>query len=291
MNSSKIALGTVQFGLDYGVSNNQGQVTLDQGVQILDLARNYGVDTIDTAIAYGESEFKLGQMGVEGFKIVSKLPLFPNDELDACAWIKSELEASCQRLGVSHLDGVLLHQPSQLLEPVGKEIIESLLYAKSIGITNKIGISIYDYDSLEEILNIIDIDIVQCPFNIIDQRLVTTGWLDKLKSQGIEVHTRSAFLQGLLLMKSTERPEYFERWKNVFNSWDVWLNSNGITPLQACINFSMSFDQIDKVVLGVDSTKQLRQIFESTDKLCTYEWPNMAVNDPRLINPSNWKLR
>ncbi len=87
------------------------------------------------------------------------------------------------------------------------------------GLVKKIGISIYDPSECEQVMNLARIDIVQAPLNIVDRRLVVSGWLSRLHSEEIEIHTRSVFLQGLLLMPRNKIPKIFDRW---FRAWDQW---------------------------------------------------------------------
>ena len=136
----KLALGTAQFGLSYGVANQNGQVGLAVGREIVRMAAARGIDTIDTAIAYGESEQRLGEIGVGDFKIITKLPAIPAECVDISAWVSQNLTASLKRMNLSKLDGVLLHQPSQLLERRGQEIYDALTQVKSAGLVNKIGV-------------------------------------------------------------------------------------------------------------------------------------------------------
>ena len=111
----KLVLGTVQFGLPYGIANQVGQVSLAEGTSILQLATACGIDTLDTAIAYGESEQRLGQIGVKGWQIVSKLPPIPDGTAQPIRWVETEVASSLQNLNVSSLYGLLLHRPLQLL--------------------------------------------------------------------------------------------------------------------------------------------------------------------------------
>ena len=170
----KLALGTVQFGLAYGVANQYGQVSSKEVNQILKLANEMGVDTLDTAIGYGESEKVLGELGVDDFKLVTKLPILPDEVSDVDGWIESQMADSLARLGVQMVYGVLLHRSEDLLGDKGKHVIRSLERLKSNGIAKKIGISIYDPSELEHVLQAVNIDIVQAPLNLVDRRLETS---------------------------------------------------------------------------------------------------------------------
>jgi len=178
---SKLALGTAQFGLDYGISNKTGQVRDSEAIGIINIARKMGLTTIDTAMAYGESESRLALIGVEEFEIITKLPEFPDRDFPVRDWVESQINGSITRLRVDHLHGVLLHRPQQVLGSYGNEIVKALENLKELGKIRQIGVSIYSPNELEAIMNIIKIDIVQAPMNILDQRLARSGWLEKLK--------------------------------------------------------------------------------------------------------------
>lgn len=126
----KLALGTVQFGLNYGIANESGQVSLAQAKEVLALAHLHGIADLDTAIAYGDAEARLGQIGVSGFRIVTKLPPMPADVADAGIWAKAELAGSLRRLGCSSVFGLLLHRSADLNGPQGKHFFKHLRKCK-----------------------------------------------------------------------------------------------------------------------------------------------------------------
>lgn len=285
----KLALGTAQFGLSYGVANQNGQVDLEAGRKIVRMATARGIDTIDTAIAYGESEQRLGEIGVGDFKIITKLPAIPAECVDISAWVSQNLTASLKRMNLSKLDGVLLHQPSQLLERRGQEIYDALTQVKSAGLVNKIGVSIYSPLELNSIIQTFDIDIVQAPLNLIDRRLVTSGWLRQLHERCIEVHIRSVFLQGLLLMKRGEIPVKFERWSTTWNTWHNSLAQNNLSALIACLQYPLSLPGVNRVIVGVDNAAQLLELVDSHQiNVPQHDWKSIACDDEELINPSKW---
>jgi len=284
----KIAIGTAQFGLNYGIANQRGQVSHDEAKAILDCASNSGIDTLDTAIAYGESEKLLGEIGVEKWRVITKLPPMPNNVLDAGEWVRESALGSLSRLKVSRLGGVLLHRSEELLGSRGQELYLALVSLRNQGKVEKIGVSIYNPEELDALWSIYKFDIVQAPFNVIDRRLSTSGWLARLHDSGVEVHTRSAFLQGLLLMSQKERPVAFDRWRTIWDFWQEWTTANSVTPLQACLGFVLSRDEISRVVVGVDGLSQLKEILSNSKVSVTEPPAILASNDENLINPSRW---
>lgn len=290
MSNSRLALGAVQFGLDYGVANQTGQVCVFEAEQILSGAKEGGIDTLDTAIAYGTSEEVLGNIGVDGFRVVTKLPPLPENLNDIERWVAEQVGDSLVRLGQQKLYGFLLHRSQDLLGLKGARLIRALADLKNDGLVQKIGVSIYSPDELSEVFRKIKIDLVQAPLNVIDRRLILSGWLDRLKDYGVEVHTRSAFLQGLLLMERRKIPEKFLRWSSLWDAWHEKLRYLGVSPLDACLVYPLSLEQVDRVIVGVDSAAQLSEILHAAE--LANDVPDtsfMMSNDTNLVNPSNWK--
>lgn len=283
-----LALGTAQFGLNYGIANKEGQILEEEAEQILNYAREQNINTLDTAIGYGDSEKCLGNVGVEDWQVITKLPEIPDNCEDVFSWVKDQVDASLVRLGIKSLSGILLHRPMQLLENKGEKIWEALNVLKNKKITNKIGFSIYEPIELDKLWTIFQPDIVQAPYNLLDQRLETSGWLGKMYNNDVEVHVRSVFLQGLLLMGSSERSHKFYRWTSVWKVWSDWLSINGVSALQACLSFVMKNKNISRVVVGVDNLQQLNEII-SASKISITHFPQLIANDTtELINPSFW---
>lgn len=285
----KIALGTVQFGLDYGVSNNAGKVECSEVERILSEAKKNGIDILDTAIAYGTSEEVLGNVGVDGFRVVTKLPPLPEDQNNVAHWVTEQVRESLVRLGQKKLYGLLLHRSKDLSDSKGGQLIQALADLKNDDVVQKIGVSIYSPDELEMVCNIIKIDLVQAPLNVIDRHLQNSGWLDRLKDDGVEVHIRSVFLQGLLLMEREKIPQKFSRWSSLWDRWCEKLKVLGVSPLAASLAYPLSLEQVDQVIVGVDSAAQLSEILQAAKNV--NEGPDtsfMRSADLDLINPSNW---
>ena len=288
---NRLALGTVQIGLPYGIANRSGQVSYDDAVTILKHARAAGLDTLDTAVGYGDSEERLGKIGVAKWRIVSKLPGVPESCTNVCDWVRVTVMASLRRLRVPKLRALLLHNAKDLAGPRQRELYGALGALKNEGLVEKIGLSIYGTDELDSLWGRYELDIVQAPFNIIDRRIVTSGWLDRMATAGTEVHVRSIFMQGLLLMPPAGRPNYFDRWQPLWGQWDTWLAEHELSPLQACLAFALSYPAIDRVVIGVDSPTQLDQVVAVAGAGgVTPVLPpkSLTGDDPDLINPSHW---
>ncbi|MEI6333191.1 MAG: aldo/keto reductase [Methylococcaceae bacterium] len=284
----RLALGTVQFGLPYGIANQSGQVARSEVKTMLHLASVNGIDTLDTAIAYGESETCLGEVGTQGFKLVTKLPALTDNCADINTWVQQQFAASLSRLGVTAVYGLLLHRSEQLLDPKGMALYKALQDLKDSGQVQKIGVSIYAPGELAELMPQFHFDLVQAPFNLVDRRLYNTGWLQRLKGSGVEIHTRSAFLQGLLLMAQADIPCKFAPWSGLWQTWHRWLTENDVSAVQACLAFPLSFPEIDRVVIGADSVSQLAQIVSAASSQNNGDLPDLQCADEKLINPAQW---
>lgn len=285
---SRFALGTVQFGLPYGIANRTGQVTSQEAKAMLQFATANGIDTLDTGIAYGDSESCLGEVGAQEFKLVTKLPALPDNCADIGAWVQQQVAASLSRLRVNTVYGLLLHRSEQLLGPNGAALYKALQALKGNGQAKKVGVSIYLPAELAALLPQYRLDLVQAPFNLVDRSLNSTGWLQRLKDDSVEVHTRSAFLQGLLLMTQDDMPSKFGPWSGLWHKWHRWLERSELSAIQACLAFPLSFPEIDRVVVGADSLSQLAQIVSASNSQAISDLPKLQCEDEYLINPAHW---
>lgn len=286
MIARKLALGTAQFGMAYGVTNTHGQMPHTTATLLLQAARAAGMDTLDTAVAYGESEQALGRCGVAGWRVISKLPPLPPDVTDARPWVVQQLRASLARLGQDRLEALLLHRPAQLLGPQGAKLLEGLLQLQAQGVVGKIGVSVYHPDELPPLMALHRFDIVQAPSNLLDRRLIDSGWVHRLHALGVELHTRSAFLQGLLLSPRVQR-QRFAAWAPVWRAWDDWLTAQGLTALEACLRYALHQPHVERVVLGFESADQLRQALACASEPLP-DLPVWPAFDARLLDPSIW---
>ncbi len=286
----KLALGTVQFGTDYGINSVAGQVKKKEVKRILSYAYSQGLDLLDTAPAYGNSEKVLGNSNIKNFKIVTKTRSFNNSKIDQTSLkiIQNDFSRSLKNLKRDSVYGILVHNANDLLRPGSEILFNKLNDLKRAKKIKKIGVSVYDHIQLQSILENFEIDLVQLPFNILDRRLIDNGLLTTLQGKGVEVHARSVFLQGLLLMSDQNRPDKFKRWSILWKIWRDWLNDNQITALEATVRHVISMPEISKVLVGVDTKDQLKEIVTASSGALPDIPPEMFTNDVDLLNPSNW---
>lgn len=287
---AEIALGTAQFGFTYGIANQSGKVNLETGREILALAREHGVRTLDTAISYGVADSVLGKIGCSTWDVITKLPPVPSGITDVSFWVQDEVRKSLQRLRISSLYALLLHQPSDLLGIHSDFLIESLLDLKAQGTVAKLGVSIYQADELDRLIEFPVMDLVQAPMNIFDRGIESSGWLTKLGRKDVEIHSRSTFLQGVLVMSPADRPDWLSQWAPVFHEWDMWVADTGMSRVEACLAHVRSYPDVDRIVVGVDNTDQTTEILEAL-KIPPLRAPTSLVSDDEfLINPSRWMV-
>ncbi len=288
---SKIALGTAQFGLPYGISNTHGQVDRTEMDKIWQVARGANITMLDTAIAYGNSEENIGATESVGFDIVTKLPPLPDAETSVTKWVQSQIENSLAKLKRNSVYGLLLHNPADLLAANGVELLATLDNLKRDGLIKKFGVSIYaptELDSLYSQIASFRPDIIQAPLNVIDQSLATSGWLTRLSEMSVEIHIRSVFLQGLLLQQPDERSVGFSRWSSVFAQFDSWSNAQQMSPLTACLGHVLSYPEVSQVIIGVTSANELKQIIATSTGEHVRAPQSLQVTDVDLIQPMNW---
>ena len=185
---SRIGLGTAQFGMDYGITNQDGQPSLEEVAKIFQVAKDTGVRVVDTAAVYGNSEKVIGQTldRDSHFRIITKMPplrerALSNLEIDL---VKKSLVRSLRRLQVSCVDGLLVHHSGDLLADGAEWLWETLCEFREKKLVNKIGVSVYNEEQLAEILENYEIDLVQLPLNVLDQRWARSGQLEELQQAG-----------------------------------------------------------------------------------------------------------
>lgn len=286
----KLGLGAAQFGLDYGIANQGGKISRAEAEAILEFAQEDGINLVDTAAAYGNSESALGELGVSNFDVISKIGE-PGEEVGCLAtWLQSQVRGSLARLRADYLHGLLLHRPPDPKHGRLHEWADAMHSLKASGLAQKVGLSIYSPSELVALVDILPIDLIQVPFNVIDRRMLSDGWFQLLKEKGVEIHVRSVFLQGLLLMEPPDLPEYFSSWRENFDGFREWLSELRMSPIEGCLRYVKSVSEIDRIIVGVDSRDQLFEIstFFNRDPLNAPDC--MQVDDERLVNPSRWLL-
>ena len=283
----KIAIGTAQFGMNYGISNCHGQISEQEAKEILAFAQKEGIDLIDTAAVYGNSEQTIGTVlrADNAIKIVTKTAGNSKDE------ILFSFNRSLERLKVRKVYGLLFHCFNEVKEGSSKwDLLRSL---KDKAVVDRIGVSLYHPEEWQFLLenNIIP-DIVQVPFNLFDQRFKKI--LPEMKARGVEIHVRSVFLQGLLLMEPEKLDPFFSPIKHNLSILRNEVIRLGCSIQQICLGYVDAYDEIDYIVIGVERLENLIEnlMLLKNSKLSNSEIKKVgtgfSINDERMVLPYLW---
>lgn len=293
-NINRLTLGTVQFGLDYGVTNTIGKVAFSEVKKILTYALENGIQTIDTAYLYGESEKILGQFhDIRKFQIVTKTPRLNSRLLNQNIKILSEgLIESLKRLQTDKVYSLLLHNVWDLRQSRPGEIASCLNSFKKDGFVERIGASVYNSEEIDYLLEIFTPDIIQIPFNVFDHRLLKSGHIQKLKKLGVEIHVRSIFLQGILLQPMSSLSPFFSFAAEHLNKYHTIIREKKLSLMASALGFVFKQNWIDKVVIGVCSINQLVNIISEVAHASEVDldYNQFISTNEKLLNPTNWRL-
>ena len=290
MKRSRLVLGTVQLGMNYGVANTRAAPTKKEAFAILDAALEGGINTFDTAAAYGNSEEVLGSWikareQKEAVSIVTKIK--GND----AGAIREEIENSLLRLQIPKLDGCLLHTPQNMYKA---DVMNSLKEIKKAGLASNIGVSVYDEGDALHALGL-DMDYVQVPYNAFNQRLDRMDFFARAKAKGVTVFARSPFLQGLLLMKSEQLPPHLVNARPYLEQFTEIAKRHDLSQLEAALGFAYLNCRADHIVFGVDTAVQLKEITSALERLSAEHAPwideivsAFQIMDRTITDPSLW---
>lgn len=296
---AKLCLGTVQFGMDYGINNRNGQPEKEKVFDMLDIALDYGIQKIDTAFAYGNAEDLLGEYfthnkGAKDIEIITKLQ--PNildfESGTPQTIVRNALCRSLTRMRVEAVDGYMLHTPGYIYN---EDILDGLERVKKEGLTQHIGISIYDMKEGIEAIGAGIIDYIQLPYNVLDQRGMYEGFLEMAKEHGVQIYCRSVFLQGLIMMNSNDLPEHMEHCREYLHVFEDILKRYDVDKVSALIHFVLDNPFVDYLVFGVDTKEQLledlkySQASNIPNELYEEVKERLGEVEKAVIFPSLWK--
>ena len=280
----KLALGTVQWGLDYGISNKNGIPSDTELDAIVRLATQNGIDLFDTASQYGNAEQRLGNYTTKNLRIVSKFSSLNHSSLE------NEIQGSLKRLNTKQLYGYLFHSPEDLIN--ASLLWDQMQNLKVKEKVKKIGYSLYTTEELELFLDKNWIpDIVQLPYSLLDRKF--EHYFEQLKSLGTEIHIRSVFLQGLYFKSTETLSPTFNDLKNSLKELKEIATEFSLTTVELALNFVLKNENIDYVVIGVEHSNQLKEIISASKidfpKSIEERVNALSIENPTLLNPSNWK--
>lgn len=292
-------MGTVQFGMDYGIAN-QKKPSIEDAIEMLDYATQNGIDNIDTANAYGSAEDVVGEflrkktINREKLFIISKFR--PNlldgvKEVRYYQIMKENLTNSLSRLGIDYLDAYMLHSARYIYNDV---IIDTLCKMRQEGLVRHVGVSVYEPEEAKRCIELTNLDFMQLPYSIFDQRMQKEGVFDKAKNSGMTIHSRSAFIQGLILMGEEQVPSFLKKARPIVREIDEQCKRYNVSRIALAMSFVKQEKEISHLVFGVDNLEQLKEnIYTFENCIPTNIIKEIAKGftniDTDIVMPSLWK--
>lgn len=294
---SSLCIGTAQFGLNYGVTNKKGIVSIEEVQKIIDKAYNSGIIYLDTAQAYGKSEEILGKTirRTQKFKIISKisLPESIQNESKLKKILDTKFSKSLKNLRKKDIHALLIHQAKDLRSNYGNDFLMWLKNLKTNGLIKRIGISIYDFEDISH-FDLSNFDIVQLPISIFDQRFLKENYLENIINSGCKIHVRSIFLQGLILAKNSVLPKFLSKeFKCHHKKFCDTATFNKLSQLDLACSFIKNLKNIESTLIGVENLEQFSEIINIWNKndlnfinkkLFNFNWDKIQDIDPRYWN-------
>lgn len=278
----RIIIGSANFTQRYGADSTK--VNIHEIKKILNLAKKNKIYEIDSAEAYLKDK-KIFIDTNKKFKFSTKI--LPDAKWESLEYCQAKLEKHFKIFNFNNINVVFFHDFKILFSKNGHKIFKNLEYLKKKKYFKKIGISIYETSCLNRLVNSYDLDVVQCPYNILDKRILTTGWFDKLKKIDIEIYARSIFLQGLLVNKAIYKKKSFKKWKKKISMWFQSLENNNISPIDYCLS-DILVNDFDKIIIGINNFDSLKEIINFR-KVDINKMSHLKINDYKLIDPRKWK--
>jgi aryl-alcohol dehydrogenase-like predicted oxidoreductase len=283
----KFVLGTSNFGMPYGSQKNNGMLSRDNISQIIDLMAVNDLNEIDTAEAYGDAEKILGEVGIQDFKVNTKFSLTKSDNL------VNRVSSALERLKLNSLNTVLIHNAESLNEDELLIFYDQLLKLKKQGLISNFGVSIYNKDFLLGQHKKPKFDVMQSGVNIFNRSFLDHDVNNFSIATGAELHARSIFMQGILLMDRKIFLKHFSgRFINCYDAYANFLSASGMTPLEYCLSWILHQPLVKKIIIGVDSAEQLAEISSASAKSKPIYSDFSALNKleefQEFTNPLNW---
>ena len=289
--TNKIVLGTVQFGLEYGINNNSGKPNKETIKSILDFAFQNNIRLLDTAEEYGDSQEVIGsyhKISSNKFNIITK---FSHRRDNLSKNLTTRIYQNLKTLNVDSFYSYMFHSFTDFKTYfyLYKNEIKQL---KKEGVIGRFGVSVYTNQETERLLEYDMIDLIQLPFNLLDNNNQRSEIIKKAKDKGIEIHTRSTFLQGLFF--KNEIPHKLLNLKPYLNRVNEISKEKNISLNNLALNYVCQQRNIDKILIGVDSVSQLEENVRSLRNQISLETvkkiDSINVLETSLLNPSNWSI-
>lgn len=286
MFKKKFVIGSANFSKGYGIKKGKG-ISLIQLNKIAEVLKKNNFNLIDSAFSYPGVEKKIATSKLKNFEVCTKI--LKND-------VKNKSLNQLIRLFLSSLNTLkkksfntlYFHKAKDLLEKDGDNFYNKIAYLKKINLTRKIGISVYSPEELKKLLKKYSFDVIQIPLNVFDRRFLKDNYLYRLKKRGFEIHVRSIFLQGILLLENKKLPNYFKKWSQLFNDWESWNLQNNQSKVLTCVSFIKTIKHVDKVILGISNYNQINEIIICSESNKTKYPKKIFSKSKNLIDPRLW---
>ncbi len=274
---NKLIIGTANFNNAYGIKNQFKRISNNEKKLIVKYLKLKNKLVFDTAQAYKNEKF-IGKINFQK-KIYTKVKFKKNTN--------SSISKSFTDLKTEKIHGIMFHNVKDIKGKKGKERFNFLKKLKDSKMIKQIGISIYNPEEIKYFYKKFKIDFIQIPLNVFDQRLIYSAWFKKLKKQKIEIHARSIFLQGLLLLKKKDLPKKFLTFKKIFEKWYKWNKEHNLNQLESCLEF-IHKQNVNKIVIGIDNLEQLKKIIHYKVSKKKYNFSKLRTRKLKLISPYLW---
>ena len=280
----RLSIGTAQQIKNYGIYREEIPKNFSL-CSLLDLAKKFNIDMIDTAQSYDNAEENLGKCDLNNFRVITKIsPCSPSD-------IAKNFMNSLKKLGIDSIYSLMIHDVNTLNKKTGFEIYEIFQDFKQKKLIEKIGVSIYSPDDYFNLSSKYSFDLVQLPLNAFDNRAHNSGLIDHLYNNKIEIHARSVFLQGILINSVEKLPRQLNALTEPLTEWHGWLDKNNIPPVLGCLVHVLSYKKIAKFIIGIEKRAQLQEVGDlllnlDLKKITIAE--SFNIIDDNLIDPRKW---
>ena len=281
----KFIIGTANFNSKYHIRKKK-KINLSLKKKILNTAKRNGINFIDTAPDYSNSEKIIGKMNSSNFKIISKIQkINKKKKMNQSISLVQNIKNTLKNLRTKKIHGLLVHNVQDLLKNK-KYYLEAFRSLKDKKLVNYIGVSLYNSEDIFKILKFWKPDIIQIPYNIIDRRIEKKKFINSIKKNKIKLHVRSIFFKGILTDKKNF-PSKLKKWKDKVDKWFLWCHENNIQPFEASYLFVKENKLIDNFVISFDDPQQILQLLKIKN-LRKLNYPDIKSYDKKFINPYNW---
>ena len=287
MDCRKIIIGTANFGMKYGLGYKN--VNQKEIKKILSFGKKNGIRTLDTAPSYKNAFENLRRNKIENWDIISKIPSIPKNIDNINHHIQKIFFSNLKKINLSKIHTILIHDEKDILNVTkGKKILKILNHFKKEKLVKRVGCSIYDSHKVKRVIKNYDFDVIQCPYNIFDKRLVDSGLFRLLKKRKINIHLRSIFLQGLLLKKKKDIPVQFNNNQKITKYYKL-LEKYNLSNIEFCLS-ELDKIEYEKVLIGISHTNQLKDIINFKNHL-NKSTNILKTKNLKLIDPRKWNYR